>query len=135
VEHTIQFGSRPESAIVVTSGRADLAGFQRLHQDVVADPRYRRGMPLLVDHAGLELSALTPEEVRDVGLALADVAGQLGPSTMAVVVADATAWGLVRTIESHADQPQLHTRVFYGRREAVEWLRAQSAPPPAVSRR
>ena len=59
MEHSIEFGGNPVDVIVTTSGDASPAGFRRMIEDLVTDPRYRPPMRVLVDHTALDTASLT----------------------------------------------------------------------------
>jgi hypothetical protein len=131
VKFLIEFGFTPEAAILTTSGVARVEDFRTMSEALVGDPRFRAGMPILIDHTSLDASVLTPTDVRTIGEFVATIGERLGPSSIAVVVPDKLTFGFVRMGEMRANQPQLNVKIFYSLPEAVEWL--QQKEPPAKS--
>ena len=131
MEFLVNFGLTPEAAILTTSGVARVEDFVELSQALVDHPRFRAGMPILIDHTRLDASVLTAKDVRAIGEFVATIGGRLGPSSIAVVVPDKLTFGFVRMGEMRANQPQLNVSIFYSLPEAVEWL--QQTQPPAES--
>jgi hypothetical protein len=132
VEFLLNFGLTPEAAILTTSGVARVENFLEMSQALVDDPRFRPGMPILIDHTRLDASVLTATDIRAIGEFVATIGGKLGPSSIAVVVPDKLTFGFVRMGEMRANQPQLNVSIFYSLPEAVEWLQ-QKQPPAATA--
>jgi len=116
-----------DAATFTTSGAATAEGFRRGIQALVDDPRFRAGMPILVDHTALDVSGLAPNDVRAIGDFTASLGVEIGPSAVAVVVPNTLAFGFVRMGEMQANQPGLTVRIFYSRAEAVEWLESHGS--------
>ncbi len=131
MEFQVNFGLTPEAAILTTSGVARVEDFLKLSQALVDHPRFRAGMPILIDHTRLDASVLTAKDVRAIGEFVATIAERIGPSSIAVVVPDQLTFGFVRMGEMRANQPQLNVSIFYSLPEAVEWL--EQMQPPAES--
>jgi hypothetical protein len=134
VNYSIEFGGVPQDVTITTFGMADADGLIGFVRDLVANPRFRPGMLILVDHMSIDASKLTGADVR----AQAGVV-KLGPSKVAIVVPTPLTFGYARMYEHHAAETQLHSRVFYSRRDALAWLESERssvetqtvAPPPA----
>lgn len=131
MEFVIDFGLTPEAALVTTSGIARAADFQRMNQALVDHPRFRAGMPLLVDHTALDVGKLSAADVRSIGEFVATIGDRIGHSAIAVIVPDQLTFGFVRMGEMRANQPQFNLKVFYSRTEAVEWLQGKLPTDPA----
>ena len=114
-----------DAAILTTAGDATLEGFRQGIQALVDEPRFRSGMPILVDHRSLDVSGMSANDVRAVGDFTASFSDRIGPSRVAIVVPDTLTFGFVRMGETQADLAQLSLRIFYSFPEAVEWLRSE----------
>jgi hypothetical protein len=112
VEFLVNFGLTPEAAILTTSGVARVEDFLEMSQALVEHPRFRAGMPILIDHTRLDASVLTATDIRAIGEFVATIGGKLGPSSIAVVVPDKLTFGFVRMGEMRANQPQLNVSIF-----------------------
>ena len=65
MQHEIHFG--PDWAEIRTSGVASVAGIQAFGEALAADPRWRPGMDLIVNHTDLDVRPLGPEEMATLG--------------------------------------------------------------------
>jgi hypothetical protein len=131
VKFLLNFGFTPEAAILTTSGVARVDDFRTMSEALVDNPRFRAGMPILIDHTSLDASVLTATDVRAIGAFVATIGERLGPCSIAVVVPDKLTFGFVRMGEMRANQPQLNVRIFYSLPEAVQWLHQKEPPAPA----
>jgi hypothetical protein len=128
MDHTFEFPIDVPIAIVRTLGDAELEGWRRYHDDLLADPRFVPGMPLLVDHTDLDATGMTAGDARAIGDLVASYQAALRNSPRAVVVPDRFRYGMGRVAQHRAD-PDLHySAVFYERAEAEAWLRGRLAP-------
>jgi hypothetical protein len=133
MEFVITFQVGPEAAVVTTFGVARVDDFRRMSQALIDDPRFRPGMPILVDHSSLDASVVTPTDVRAIGDFVATIGDRIGASSIAVVVPDKLTFGFVRMGELRANQPQLNVQIFYSLPEAVQWLQKPPLDNPAGS--
>jgi hypothetical protein len=120
VEYAIQFEG--DGVTVLASGSSDLPGQTALFQDVVDDPRYSPGMPILIDYTGLDDRRFTGEETQRLGRFIAGLDDALGDAKLAIVVPDKTAYGTGRMTQARIET-RLRLRLFYDRHEATGWLR------------
>jgi hypothetical protein len=139
VKYSIEFGGVPQDVTITTFGMADADGLIGFVRDLVANPRFRPGMLILVDHMSIDASKLTGADVRAQAGVVVGLSEKLGPSKVAIVVPTPLTFGYARMYEHHAAETQLHSRVFYSRRDALAWLESErssaesqtAAPPPA----
>jgi hypothetical protein len=126
MEFTIEFGAQDVEVVITTGGAAYADGFLRLNRALAADPRFRPGMPVLVDHSLLDMSMLTDDDVEEIARSVAAIQDRLGGSRVAIVVPDDL--GYHRTAQTRAEaQPlQIEAEIFYSRDEAVAWVRPQT---------
>jgi hypothetical protein len=126
LDHRLEFHDDPPIVTVVTSGIAEPAGWERLHEELLADPRVQ-GRALLIDHCELDVASLSAEAVRKIGRSVKSVTEKLGPIRRAVVVTDGFRYGLARMAKAELGPEVEETvRVFTSSSEALAWL---SAPP------
>ena len=124
MEYVIEFVADPDGVVLTTSGRADVAEFERMNDELLADPRFVPGVPILVDHSGLDTRTLSTEDAVAVGRVVERLRSKLGSSPIAIVVADRH--GFDRACESipEGTPPQLEVEVFYVIRDGIDWLRS-----------
>ena len=122
MEYRIEFGGTPQDVTITTSGPADGRGLLDFVRNLVDDPRFERGMYILVDHLALDPTPLTGQDVRAQALLVSDLDDRLGPCHVAIVVPTPLAFGYARMYELHAAETQIHSHVFYARDEGLAWL-------------
>jgi hypothetical protein len=125
VEYTIEFSGSPQDVTITTSGPASRDGMVGFVQDLVDDPRYRPGMFVLVDHLALDASTITGDDIRAQAERVIKLEQELGPCTVAIVVATPLAFGYARMYELHTAETQIHSRVVYTRNDGLAWLDAK----------
>jgi len=123
VQYTIEFGGDPRLVTITTSGPAERATFVRFREEFVSDPRFRPGMPILIDHLALDTTPLTVPDIRAIAESIARFSDRLGPSRIAIVAPDTLTFGFARMTESLANPERMRVSVFYSREEAISWLR------------
>jgi hypothetical protein len=128
VEYAIDFGGAPQDVTIRTSGLATADGLIGFVSDLVGDAQFRPGMSILVDHTQLDARPLTGADIRAMAEAVIRLDERIGTSRVAILVPNPLTFGYARMYELHAAETQLHSRVFYSRDEALNWL----AKPPAV---
>ena len=128
MEYAIEFGGSPQDVTIETSGPATAAGLIGFVSDLVADPRFRPGMSILVDHTELDARPLTGADVRAMAETVIQLDERIGRSKVAILVPNPLTFGYARMYELHAAETQLHSRVFYSRDEALGWLEAPPGP-------
>lgn len=111
---------------MTTSRQADVGDVQRLIEELVSDPRFTPGLPILADHSALDTRSLTAADARRIGEIFVELGDRIGNSPLAVVVSDALTYGLTRLATAHAARAPLKAALFYTREEAEEWLARQA---------
>jgi hypothetical protein len=127
MEYTIEFGGTPQDVTITTSGSASVEGMIGYVTDLVASPRYRPGMTILVDHRLLDARSLTAADIKAFAIAVVKRDEQIGPSRFAIVVSNPLMFGFARMYELHADGSQLRSKVFYSDGDALRWLASGDA--------
>ena len=122
MEHAIEFGGAPQDVTIRTSGPATAAGLIAFVTELVADPRFRPGMAVLVDHSDLDARPLTGADIRAMADVVIKLDERIGTSRVAILVPNPLTFGYARMYELHAAETQLHSRVFYSRDDALKWL-------------
>jgi hypothetical protein len=123
--HTLDFGGEDADVTVTTSGMADAAGFAAMNDELVAHPRFRPGMSILVDHSALDVTLLRAGDVQVIARAVTEMASSIGPGAIAIVAPTKVGFGVARMSEGLAAPAELRTRTFRSRAHAIEWLRDQ----------
>jgi hypothetical protein len=127
VEYRIEFEGTPQDVTITTSGPATAKGLIGFVTDLVASPRYRPGMSILVDHTALDARPLTAADIQALADAVVRLDEQIGSSRAAIVVPDSLTFGFARMYEHHAEAAQVRSKVFYSRSDALAWLATHTA--------
>jgi hypothetical protein len=132
--YEIVFTADDPFATVRTFGRASLEGYVAYMEELVADPRFRRGMNLLADHRRLDVSHLTSGQLRVLAQLMGNFADRFGDGRSAIVMDGPLPFGLARMWESFSNPryPDQY-RICRSVEEAQRWLRfgasARDVPP------
>ena len=124
VVYDIEFtASGPFDVVITTSGEPSAHELEAGRRRLFADPHFRRGMNVLVDHSHLDAGALSSETVRK----LADSAERdwmaSGLGCLAVVAPASIMFGLSRMWEALAARTfEQRVAVFRSSAEELEWI-------------
>jgi hypothetical protein len=122
----------PSLVICRTSGVASVEGYKAMMAALTAQPEFRPGVDLIVDHSNVDVSSLTAAEVEQVadirsrftGDVAARAAGVVGPGSP-------MRYGLGRMFESLVySQQGTKIAVFETVEEATAWLRGTDDSAP-----
>lgn len=127
MRHEIRF--TPEWVEVRTSGKASFEGFVAFGEAVAADPRWRPGLRVLIDHSDLDMTELSAAVIAHLGARADGGHHPIRGFERCAFVAPAPLnfafgrmWG---AYSGRGDAP--HVRLFRHRDEAEAWLREGSA--------
>jgi hypothetical protein len=112
----------PADVEMSVSGVPTLAELELFNDALVSDPRFRAGLTILVDVAGLEYAGISPEELQALSEPTVVRDWQYRPAAMAIVAPDAPAYEHVQRYRAHVGGSMSNRRVFSTRAEAVAWL-------------
>jgi hypothetical protein len=127
MEYTIEFGGAPQDVTITTSGSASAEGLIGYITDLVASPRWRAGMTILVDHRLLDGRPLCAADIKAFATAVVKRDEQIGPSRVAIVVPNPLMFGFARMYELHAERSRAQSKVFYSHSDALSWLEGGEA--------
>lgn len=122
MEFAFEFGGAPQDLTITASGIADVAGYQRMYSELVADPRFRPGFLILVEQSALDLSHCSDDEIEQIAASLAERDWRYPPRAVAIVAStressEGARLGIVFLGGSHS-----HRRLFTSDEEALAWL-------------
>ena len=123
-------GDGPEDLLIRASGRADGPEYEAFYDDLVADPRFRRGMRILADFREVDISGLTSAAVVSIGKSVAAREGAWGPARYAIVVPNVAGFGLIRMAELTAGLKEMQVHAAYTLEDARAWL--ERGPSDAI---
>jgi len=125
MEYEIVWGGDPEDVLVTTSGQATTDELHAMTRSALADPRYRRGLKILVDHTATTLAELSASDVQR----RADLLVAEGPNfslhRVAFVTGQTVDYGVGRMLQGWVEgRLDIESRVFRSVDEARDWLRS-----------
>jgi hypothetical protein len=115
-----------EDLRVETSGPIDVEGLHAAVEEALADPRWRSGLRILVDHSNATWHSLDPELVRRRAELLIGQAERIGEQRIAFVVGNRTDFGIARLLYAflgEGDRIRFQAEPFTSRAAARAWLR------------
>jgi hypothetical protein len=112
--------------VVLASGEVTRDEETRRFAALLADPRYRPGLHLLLDYRARS-SVASPSEVHRMAEDLKGLRDLLGDALCALVVSTDVAFGTGRMVAALTEGTFVPLRVFRDRDEALDWLRSDGA--------
>jgi hypothetical protein len=126
MDYTFTWGEGPEDVRVETSGAIDVDALDAMVEEALADPRFRPGMRVLVDHTRATWAGVDGAEVRRRVELVRAQADRIGRQRVAFVVAGRVDLGVARMLAAYAaDGIAFDFRVFPTVPAAREWLSAR----------
>ncbi len=123
IDYEIAWDCDVEDLRLTTAGAPTVAELNAMSDAALADPRFRPGLKILIDHRASNLSGLTHDEVRARAEWFVSRARQLGAARIAYVAVKPVNYGIERMIEVLAsDGRGYEIAVFYDEEEARTWL-------------
>jgi hypothetical protein len=123
MEYQITWGGDPEDVMVVTSGDASVEELDAMVQDVTADPRFRHGMKVLLDHSSLRLWAMSNDDVRRRADLVKRDTERVGRQRVAFVTGSPVDFGIGRMLQGLTADTGIEGGVFDSVAAARDWLR------------
>jgi hypothetical protein len=126
MEFTIEFpADGPADIELSVSGVPTLADLERFNDALVSDPRFRAGLTMLVDVAGLEYSGISSEELQTLSVPMLMRDWQYPLAAVAIVSPGGPTYDHVQRYRAHVGGSRSNRRVFSNRDEAVAWLESK----------
>jgi hypothetical protein len=125
VDYTIDFDDAPADVVLTTRGEASAERFDAMIRELVAHPRFRPNLVILVDHTQLNLNALSNDDVRRVADTTREVADALQAALLVIVTPSVIGFGLARMWQSLVDDLAIDAAVAMSRQEAEDRIRAR----------
>lgn len=123
--YTFAFGGDPQHLTIRLSGRADAAGLHRLNADLIADPRFRAGLAILVDVSELDVSELSPEALAEAVGPVVERDWSAQPLAVAIVAPDLETFAKASLYRAYLGGSRSRRQVFSSHEKATEWLATQ----------
>jgi len=107
------------------SGVPTLPELEQFNEALVSDPRFRAGLTMIVDVAGLEYDGISTEELQTLSKPQLLRDWQYPPAAVAIVAAAEPTYDHVQRYSAHTGGSRSNRRVFSSREEAVAWLESK----------
>jgi hypothetical protein len=111
------------------SGIPTLAGLELLNEQLVADPRFRAGLRILVEAAGIDARGISVNEVQVLSEPMVMRDWQYAPAAVAIVAPDEETSRALTLYRAHVGGSKSNRHVFASRQEAIAWLDKQESAP------
>lgn len=137
MEYEIHRGGDPEDVRVVVSGAVTVDELDAWVQEALADPSFRPGLRVLVDHRLADWTGLTTDDLVHRADLLARDAERIGYHRVAWVASRKVDFGLGRMLDTlMQDRTQFDIELFDDIGDARAWLRdpveSEDAPDSAA---
>jgi hypothetical protein len=127
MEFTIDFpADGPADIEMIFSGVPTLAELEAFNETLVSDPRFRAGLRIIVDVAGLEYDGISEEELQTLSAPTVMRDWEYPPAAMAIVAPGRPTYEHVQRYRAHVGGSKSNRAVFSSREEAVAWLKEES---------
>ena len=123
MEFEIHFPTEgPADIEMSVSGVPTLADLERFNDALVSDPRFRAGLTMLVDVAGLESDGISTDELQTLSTPQVMRDWQYPPAAVAIVTPGGPSYDHLQRYRAHTGGSKSKRRVFSSRDEAIAWL-------------
>jgi hypothetical protein len=131
MEFTIDFpADGPADIELSVTGVPTLPDLERFNDALVSDPRFRAGLTMLVDVAGLEYSGISVEELQTLSVPMLMRDWQYPLAAVAIVSPGGPAYDHVQRYRAHVGGSRSNRRVFSARADAIAWLESKKESGP-----
>jgi hypothetical protein len=114
----------PLYVLAQTEGRATVREFDAMLRQLVNAPEWKTGYNQIIDHRKLDISLLTPFDMRDVTNTILKYREKIGNGRCAFIVSDPRVYGYTRMYEMMGGKNlPIEMEIFYTMEEAVHWIR------------
>lgn len=117
---------------IKASGPASVEGFLQYMRQALSDPRWQKGMPVLLDFRDLDTDRIEYADIQKIASIFTPYASLIGGVKVAVVVSRPQDYGLVRIWEMLARDVFSAHEVYYTINDALAFLREGARERRAV---
>ena len=134
MDYRIDWDGEVEDVRFTTSGDADVDQLDAMVGEFIADPRFREGLKILLDHRECRWIGLSAAQIRRRAELQRERRNELGYQQIAFVVSRPEEYGMARMLAAYLDgQVDFVARAFQSIDEARSWLLTAQPAPPHVS--
>jgi len=120
-----QWGGDPEDLRVTTSGVAVVDDLDAMMREIVADPRYRDGMKIMLDHTQTDWSTFGVGDLDRRAALVEEIADRIGRQQVAFVVKGRLNHEIGKMLGARLTRIGFVGKAFASLDEARDWLREE----------
>jgi hypothetical protein len=119
----IDFETFSDLMVIKASGAVDVSGFLGYMKAALTDPRWRKGMPVLLDFRNLETDRVEYPDIQKIAAIFAPYVSAIGSVRVAVVVSRAQDYGMIKIWEVLAREIFSIHEIYFTIDDALAFLR------------
>jgi hypothetical protein len=122
---SVQWGGDPEDVRVTTSGVANVEDLDGMMREVIADPAWRDGMKILLDHTQTDWSVFGAGDLDRRAALVEDISDRIGRQQIAFVVTGRLNQEIAKMLGARLSDIGFVAKAFVSLDEARGWLREE----------
>jgi hypothetical protein len=122
---SVQWGGDPEDVRVTTSGVANVEDLDGMMREVIADPAWRDGMKILLDHTQTDWSVFGVGDLDRRAALVEDISDRIGRQQIAFVVTGRLNQEIAKMLGARLSDIGFVAKAFVSLDEARGWLREE----------
>ena len=119
----VQWGGDPEDVRVTTSGVASVEDLDGMMRAVIADPQWRDGMKIMLDHTQTDWSVFGVGDLDRRAALVEDISDRIGRQQVAFVVTGKLNQEIAKMLGARLSDIGFVAKAFVSLDEARDWLR------------
>jgi hypothetical protein len=121
----VQWDGDPEDLCVTTSGVASVEDLDGMMRETIADPQWRDGMKILLDHTQTDWSVLGSGDLDRRAALVENIADGIGRQQVAFVVTGRLNQEIGKMLGARLSEIGFVAKAFVSLDEARDWLRSE----------
>ncbi len=122
---SVQWGGDPEDVRVTTAGVANVEDLDGMMREVIADPAWRDGMKILLDHTQTDWSVFGVGDLDRRAALVEDISDRIGRQQIAFVVTGRLNQEIAKMLGARLSDIGFVAKAFVSLDEARGWLREE----------
>jgi len=122
---SVQWGGDPEDVRVTTSGVASVEDLDGMMKEVIADPQWRDGMKIMLDHTQTDWSVFGVGDLDRRAALVEDISERIGRQQIAFVVTGRLNQEIAKMLGARLSDIGFVAKAFVSLDEARDWLREE----------
>jgi hypothetical protein len=123
MHYAVHWDGDPEDVRVTTSGVAAVDELDAMMRAVIADPRWRDGLKVLIDHSQTDWSVFGVGDLNRRAALVEEIADRIGRQQVAFVASNRLNEEIAKMLGARLSQIGFIAKAFVSVDEAREWLR------------